>query len=385
MRVDRAALKSLNMKLDILPDFSAHKEYLIAGVLSVIWASALLTYGAGYFDLAGTAAEPIRRTFLDIILYGSALVFPLLFVWLGAYMIRQTRVLSEDAAKLKAAVETMENAINLSSPATTGDVVQAINDATSAAMHAEQMRINTQFRNFSEELRQVSASVKQLEKAHGAEHHAITLLVETAQDAAEKAARKATTAEARNSKLSKMTFDAVHDDAGQDALPLEAPSGTRPDDLEWDQVIRAVNFPQDEHDKDGFAAIRRVIGNRDIAQLMQASEDVLSMLAQEGIYMDDLAVSQTNPDLWHKFAAGGRGEIVGELGTIEDQAALALARGRMRNDSIFRDVSLHFLRQFDRFLRGAIHNATDRDLVRLADTRTGRAFQLMARVSGSFD
>ena len=381
----RAALKSINLKADFLPDFSANREYLIAGILSVIWGSALLTYGAGYFDLFGNSADAIRRTFLDIILYGSALFFPLMFVWLGAYMVRQTRVLSEDAAKLKTAVETMESAINLSSPATTGDVVKTINEATAVAMHSEQLRINTQFRNFSEELRQVSAAVAQLQKNQGAEHQAITQLVETAQDAAEKAARKATAADQRDTKLSRMTFDAVHEDPGQDALPIEAPTSTKPDDLDWDHVIRAVNFPQDEHDKEGFAAIRRVIGNRDIAQLMQASEDVLSMLAQEGIYMDDLSVGKTNPDLWHKFAKGGRGDTVAGLGTIDDQAALALARGRMRNDTIFRDVSLHFLRQFDRFLRGAIHNATDRDLTRLGDTRTGRAFQLMARVGGTFD
>lgn len=385
MRVDRAALKNLNVSLDVLPDFSAHREYLIAGVLSVIWGSALLTYGAGYFDLFGNAAEPARRTFLDIILYGSALFFPLLFVWLGAYMIHQNRALSVDATTLRAAVEKMESAVNLSSPATTGDVVKAINEATAAAMHSEQLRINTQFRNFSEELRIVREAVTRLERSQDQEHQAITQLVETAQDAAEKASRKATNADARENKLSRLTFEAIHQEGDQDALPIETPTGTRPDDLEWDQVIRAVNFPQDEHDKEGFAAIRRVISNRDIAQLMQASEDVLSMLAQEGIYMDDLAVSKTNPDVWHKFAAGGRGQEVGQLGTIEDQAALALARGRMRNDSIFRDVSLHFLRQFDRFLRGSIHNATDRDLVQLADTRTGRAFQLMARVSGSFD
>lgn len=385
MRVDRAALKSLNARLDIFPDVTASKEYLIAGVLSVVWASALLTYGAGYFDLFGQAAEPVRRTFLDLIIYGSALFIPLMFLWLGAYMVHQTRVLSDDAAKLKSAVETMEGAFNLSSHATTGDVVKAINEATASAMHSEQMRIDTQFRNFSEELRQITQAVRKLEKIQDQEHVAIAQLVETAQDAAEKAVRKASTAEAREDKLSRMTFDALHQDTSQDPLPIEAPSGKRPDELDWDHVIRAVNFPQDEHDKEGFAAIRRVISNRDIAQLMQAAEDVLSMLAQEGIYMDDLTVSRTNPDLWHRFARGGRGEEVADLGTINDQAALALARGRMRNDTIFRDVSLHFLRQFDRFLRGSIQNATDKDLVRLADTRTGRAFQLMARVSGSFD
>lgn len=386
MRAARTALQGVSINWDFLPDLSVRREYVVAGFLSVIWVSALLTYGAGYFNLFGGGDETTRRTFLDLILYFSALSMPLMFLWLGAYMVRQNRVLSDDAAMLRHAVETMESALSLSSPATSEDVVMAITDATAKAMRAEQMRIDTQFRNFSEELRQVSHAVKVLEKSHGVEHQAINKLVETAQDAAEKAARKASVVEKRSSKLSRMTFDAVHDTIGdQEALPMEAPCSIHSGALEWEHVVRALDFPQDENDAQGFAAIRRVLPNRDIAQLLQASEDVLSMLAQEGIYMDDLGVAPGNPDLWHKFARGARGEEVAAIGTIQDQAALALTRGRMRNDSVFRDVALHFMRQFDRFLQGAIDTATDRDITRLADTRTGRAFQLLARVSGSFD
>lgn len=377
--------RGITVPKDFFPDLSVGREYVVAGILSVIWGSALLTYGAGYFNVLGDGDATVRRTFLDLILYSSALCIPLMFLWLGAYMMRHTRVLSEDAAKLKAAVQTMEGAINLSNPATSGDVVSAINEATAKALASEQLRINTQFRNFGEELRQVADAVKVLQKTHAADHQALTHLVETAQDAAEKAQRKAATADHISPKLARMTFEAVNDDVSQDALPIEAPSGIRPGDLDWDNVIRALNFPQDEHDTEGFAAIRKVLPNRDVAQTLQAAEDVLSMLAQEGIYMDDLFVTEANPDLWRAFAKGGRGPDMDGIGTVEDQAALVLARGRMRTDSVFKDVALHFLRQFDRLVQNSIDHATDRDIIHLADTRTGRAFQLMARVSGSFD
>jgi len=73
------------------------------------------------------------------------------------------------------------------------------------------------------------------------------------------------------------------------------------------------------------------------------------------------------------------------MGSIVDQAALALARGRTRADNIFKDASLHFLRLFDRFLQEFLDEATDKEVEDLAETRTGRAFQLLARVSGTFD
>ena len=57
----------------------------------------------------------------------------------------------------------------------------------------------------------------------------------------------------------------------------------------------------------------------------------------------------------------------------------------MRQDTIFRDAAHHFLRQFDKTVADFEKNATDADLVALAETRTSRAFMLLARVSGTFD
>lgn len=385
MNAEKTAGKLPFFSFDALQTRVNSIEYVVAGFITVVWLSALLTYGAGYFGIFGAVEGQKNPSFLDVILYFSALVMPIMFLWLGAYMIRQTRQMNEDAQRLKDSVETLRSAVALNSPATSEDVVKAISDATAAAMRAEQSRITTQFRNLNDQQTKIEKAVLTLLKSRGQEHEAITQLVETAQDVAEKAVRKASSAEARESKLSKMTFDAIHNTEGQDALPFEAPESPVATDLDWAELVRALNFPEDENDTAGFAAIKRVLPNRLIAQLLQASEDVLSMLAQEGIYMDDLNTDKANPDVWRLFAKGTRGAAASEMGTIHDQAAVALTRGRMRADHIFKDSSLHFLRLFDRFLQEHLADATDLEIQGLAETRTGRAFQLMARVSGSFD
>ncbi len=373
--------KKALFSFDFLPPITGAREYIAAGLVTVFWLSALLTYGAGYFGIFGRPEGQPPAAFLDVIIYLCALVMPLIFLWLGAYMVVKTREMHEDAKRLKASVETLRNAVSLNSPATSAEVVQAISEATSSAMKAEQSRITTQFRNLSDQQTKIETAVRTLLKARGQDQQAISQLMETAQDVA----RKAGSVEKRETKLSKMTFDAVHGAEDQENLPFEALDATASDLLDWPDLIRALNFPEDESDREGFEAIRKVLPNRNVAQLLQGSEDVLAMLAQEGIYMDDLSTDVANPDLWRRFARGARGEEITEVGTIMDQAALALARGRTRSDNGFKDASLHFLRLFDRFVQEHLDEATDGEIKELAETRTGRAFQLLARVSGAFD
>lgn len=381
MKSEQALPKKALFSFDFLPDRSAKMEYLTAGFISVLWLSALLTYGAGYFGIFAASPGQQEAQFLDVILYLCALFMPLMFLWLGAYMVVKTRQMHEDAQRLKASVETLRNAVSLNSPATSGEVVQAISEATASAMRAEQSRITTQFRNLSEQQTKIETAVRTLLKARGQDQQAISQLVETAHHVAQ----KAETTEKRESKLSKMTFDAIHSSEDQENLPFESLDALASEAVDWTDLIRALNFPEDESDREGFEAIKKVLPNRYVAQLLQASEDVLSMLAQEGIYMDDLSTDPANPVLWHRFTRGARGEDIAEMGSIVDQAALALARGRTRADNIFKDASLHFLRLFDRFLQEFLDEATDKEVEDLAETRTGRAFQLLARVSGTFD
>jgi hypothetical protein len=180
--------------------------------------------------------------------------------------------------------------------------------------------------------------------------------------------------------------------APQVSMPIEEPSlalGPQPETvgppLSVDDFIRAMNFPDGPDDAAGFAAMRAALGNRDIAKLIRAAQDVLKLLAQDGIFMDDLKHDPAAPDQWRRFAQGQRGRAVAGLGGVRDRSALALSVGRLRNDPVFRDAAHHFLRAFDRCLTEFEQGADDGDLSALAGTRTARAFMLLGRILGSFD
>ena len=114
-------------------------------------------------------------------------------------------------------------------------------------------------------------------------------------------------------------------------------------------------------------------------------QDVLTLLSQDGIYMDDLKPERAKPEVWRRFAQGERGQAISALGGVRDRSSLALTAGRMREDAVFRDAAHHFLRQFDRTFQEFEKNASDQDIAELAETRTARAFMLFGRVTGTFD
>lgn len=155
--------------------------------------------------------------------------------------------------------------------------------------------------------------------------------------------------------------------------------------IERRDLIRALNFPDTESDEVGFAALRKALKDRNAKQLIQASQDMLTLLSQDGVYMDDLHPDRARPEIWRRFAQGERGKSVAALGGIRDRSSLALTAGRMREDTIFRDAVHHFLRRFDQMLIVFEKEASDAEIIALSDTRTARAFMLVGRVSGAFD
>jgi len=165
--------------------------------------------------------------------------------------------------------------------------------------------------------------------------------------------------------------------------------GTPPEEmrapLSVSDFIRALQFPENADDRDGFRALRLALEDRTTAKLIRAAQDVLTLLSQEGIYMDDLKPDRARPELWRRFAAGERGRTIAALGGIRDRSSLALTAGRMREDTVFRDAGHHFLRSFDKTFAAFEPNASDEELAQLADTRTARAFMLFGRVTGTFD
>lgn len=155
--------------------------------------------------------------------------------------------------------------------------------------------------------------------------------------------------------------------------------------LDWPDLIRALDFPRDADDRDGFRALKAALRHHGLAQMLQAAEDVLNLLSSVGVYMDDLEAAPADPASWRRFIAGTRGAGLASIGGITDPAALERAGELTRTDPIFRDTALYFQRRFDSVLNEFGQGAEDAQLLAIADTRSGRAFTLLARLGGSFD
>jgi hypothetical protein len=171
----------------------------------------------------------------------------------------------------------------------------------------------------------------------------------------------------------------------QPKLALGTSSEETAPPLPREDFIRALNFPETAEDAEGFSALRRALKDRPTAQMIQAAQDILTLLSQDGIYMDDLRPDRARPEIWRSFAQGARGRSVAALGGVRDRSSLALTAGRMKQDPIFRDAAHHFLRRFDRSFAAFEAEADDADISALADTRTARAFMLLGRVAGTLD
>lgn len=173
----------------------------------------------------------------------------------------------------------------------------------------------------------------------------------------------------------------AHRTAAPAAEPA-APTAPQIPELSPTELVLALNFPDGPDDHEAIRSLRLALMDPDMSKLIRAAQDVVTLLAGRGAYMDDLVLSPVDPALWRRFAEGLRGEAVAGLTPITDEAALEVARNMMRDDEVFRDVAQHFLRHFDRVLSSAASEQSDNLLAAMAETRSGRAFTLLAQVSG---
>jgi hypothetical protein len=309
----------------------------VAIALSVLWILAVIVIGPGGGD-ADTPPSGLSRllSFLTVIV-------PLALIWVAAMAARTARALREEAARLQASIDAMRAAYveqqQRSSFEMKPELVQKLDDLV-AAQQAADTRL---------------ATFTSLRTPGPAEVRAAVPPADAPADPAQP----------------------------QPALALVQPAEAEP--ISVADFIKALDFPENEHDKEGFRTLRRALEDRATERLIRASQDVLTLLSQDGIYMDDLRPDRSRPEVWRRFAQGERGRTIAALGGIHDRSSLVLAAGRMRKDPVFRDAVHHFLRNFDRTFMEFEKNANDAEIAGLSDTRTARAFMLLGRVTGTFD
>ena len=312
----------------------------VAGVgLSLVWVILILVY------VLVTPPGSETRT-LGLVMTLLMVFLPIALIWAVVITLRSIRELRAEAKRLQATVDAMRSSY-----------VQAQGQGNGLKPSVER------------KIDEIAASTRQAE----------TVL--------------ATFSSRRDTALSVPSADRkaalvtpqAQPTAEEPTLALGTPAEDFRPPLSVADFIRALQFPETPEDKEGFRALRLALEDRTVAKLIRAAQDVLTLLSQEGIYMDDLKPELARPDLWRRFAAGERGRPIAALGGIRDRSSLALTAARMREDMVFRDAAHHFLRAFDKTVATFEPNATDAELAELADTRTARAFMLFGRVTGTFD
>jgi hypothetical protein len=336
---------------------------------SAAWGVLVASYAAGFFSIAG-GTLPRGTVFLDAMFFLVALVLPLVLIWLAVWLAEElgrqrelVAALAEVAAPMTAALAETRVALDRYGPASPQEIQKAVQGAM----------LGTRGPDPTGHLERLLAGQARLEAA------VQRLGALAAAPRPEPPAPVAAPVQAADPET-----PAPPKAAEAEPLPLlpEAEAGAGPD---WPDLIRALDFPRDADDREGFRALRAALRHHGLAQMLQAAEDVLNLLSQEGIFVDELTVEPADPAAWRRFIAGVRGPEVAGLGGLRDARALEVARGLTKSDSIFRDTALFFQRRFDAVLQDFAGEASDAELVEVAGTRSGRAFMLLARLSGSLD
>lgn len=329
--------KPMDLGVYARPDRGLAAADFIAIALSGIWLVAV----AIYFFTLPPAEDTTQGSFLAAML---GIFLPIALIWIGATVIKTARVMREEAARLQSAIDAMRQAY--------------VSQAQTSGMGIKP--------SVERKLDEIASAAKQTQNA------------------------VATFATSRETVVSQQPLQPALVKPGtaadsQPTLALGTPAESMSPPLSVDDFIGALDFPEDENDTEGFRKLRRALADRESSKLVRASQDVLTLLSQDGIYMDDLHPDRSRPELWRSFAKGERGPAVAGIGGVHDRSSLALASGRMRSDAVFRDAVHHFLRQFDQTFARFAESASDQHITRLADTRTARCFMLMGRVTGTFD
>ncbi|MDX5402571.1 MAG: hypothetical protein LPJ93_09250 [Rhodobacterales bacterium] len=311
---------------------------VIAIALSLIW---LLGCGL-FFMLIPAADAPDESGALRFLMTILAMFMPVAMIWVAATAARASRIMREESQRLQAAIDAIRQAY--------------VSQSQGRALSTEP--------SVARKLDEIAAATRKTETALA----------------------KFTSSRPQGSPL-RAKADAKAQNGAEDQanLPLGTPAEELGPPLSREDFIRAMNFPETAEDEAGFAALRKALRDRQAAQLVQASQDVLTLLSQDGIYMDDLRPDMARPEIWRRFAGGERGRAIAALGGIRDRSSLALTAGRMKQDPIFRDAAHHFLRRFDKIFAEFESEATDAEISDLSNTRTARAFMLLGRVAGIFD
>ncbi|MGL5010709.1 MAG: hypothetical protein ACRC6I_12570, partial [Paracoccaceae bacterium] len=221
---------------------------IIAGLLSLVWVIAVVTYV--FRAPAGSVAGGVSAgSTLGLVMTLLVVFLPLALIWVSIVTLRSIRTLRGEAARLQSTVDAMRKAYI------------AGNQGGAVGLKPSVER----------KIDEIAATARQADAAMASfsSRRDVTLTVPSAD-------RKVALAAPRPSS---------DDEPG---LALGTPAEDLRPPVSTADFIKALQFPEDADDKAGFRALRMALEDRQTAKLIRAAQDVLTLLSQEGIYMDDL-------------------------------------------------------------------------------------------------
>lgn len=174
-----------------------------------------------------------------------------------------------------------------------------------------------------------------------------------------------------------------------ETLELDTPAETgetlnlnRRHALDWRKFVRAANFPESEEDIETLDALYDVLTDPESASLLQCAEDTLASLADIDLYMEDFMPQMMPVSVWKNHLDGtgdGKDPIKGIHAPIEQSRI----RAKLKSDSGFEHLCAKFMDRYEDMKRRMLSETDEERLVvDLSNTRTGRAYLMIADAAG---
>ncbi|MEN9061670.1 hypothetical protein ABFB10_12165 [Ponticoccus litoralis] len=226
---------------------------IAATAATVLW----LALSGGFFLLGDAGAATGGMHFLLVLMI---VVLPVCLIWVAALAARSARIMRDESARLQASIDALRQAYIAQSQGGKGEpphpaIMKRLDEIAGAQ------------RNFEATLAMVGG-------------------VRTAEQASVSAPPPPRGAD------------------DQQMLSLGTPAEAMQPPLSKADFISALHFPETAEDKAGFAALRRALKDRNAAKLIQASQDVLTLLSENSVYMDDLRPDMARPETLAQLRRG---------------------------------------------------------------------------------
>ena len=215
---------------------------IAAIALTLVWLGATLLFFLFVPEEDGTAVDTLR--FLMSIL---AIFLPVGMIWVAATAARASRVMREESLRLQTAIDAIRQAY----------------------MAQNQRGTSSADASIQKKLDEIAEATRKAETA--------LTMFHTVRDR-EPGGAPPPAAPPPAAPAPAPAAPAPAED-GQALLALGTPAEALEPPPPVSDFIRALNFPETAEDQEGFAALRRALRDRKSAQLIQASQDVLTLLS----------------------------------------------------------------------------------------------------------